>query len=162
MNEDSKSAKTQVLIAVIGVLGVLGTALIANLDRVFPSRPHTPEDNRSASQQVPTTTQRTTTQRTTTQRAALEEQQRPADAKAKMKKEVSYKKMDFGFDGCHAKFGEVLKGVTEEDMIKRASAANANGFAFHPSLGYGTLLLGEYPKDCKSPSNMSWPLYLRQ
>ena len=156
MNEDSKSAKTQVLIAVISVLGVLGAALIANWDRVFPSRPRTPEDNRSASQQVPTTTQRTTTQRT-----ALEEQQRPADAKANMKKEVSYKKMDFGFDGCHAKFGEVLKGVTEEDMIKRASAANADGFAFHPSLGYGTLLLGEYPKDCKSPSNMSWPLYLR-
>jgi hypothetical protein len=157
MNEDSKSAKTQVLIAVIGVLGVLGAALIANLDKIFPSRPHTPEDNLSASQQVPTSTQRTTTQR-----APLEEQQRPADAKAKMKKEVSYKKMDFGFNGCDAKFGEVLKGVTEEDMIERASAANANGFAFHPSLGYGTLLVGEYPKGCKSPSNMSWPLYLRQ
>jgi TIR domain-containing protein len=72
-----------------------------------------------------------------------------------------YRRMDFGFNGCGAKFGQLLRGVTEEEMIKRASAANSSGFTFHPALGYGELLLGEYPKDCRSPSNLSWPLYLR-
>jgi hypothetical protein len=76
--------------------------------------------------------------------------------------EKKYRKMDFGYNGCDVKFGELLKGVTEEDMIKRASAANSNGFTFHLNLGYGKLLLGEYPKGCKSPANMSWPLYLRE
>ena len=72
-----------------------------------------------------------------------------------------YRKMDFGYNGCSAKFGELLTGVNEEEMIRRASAANSSGFTFHPSLGYGRLLLEEYPEDCRSPSNMSWPLYLR-
>ncbi len=72
-----------------------------------------------------------------------------------------YRKMDFGFNGCSAQFGETFKGVTEAEMIKRASAANSSGFTFHPSLGYGALLLEEYPRDCRSPSNLSWPLYLR-
>ena len=33
MGEDAKSAKTQVLIAVIGLVGVLGTAVITNWDK---------------------------------------------------------------------------------------------------------------------------------
>jgi len=37
MGEDSKSARTQVIVAIIGLVGVLGTALITQWKNIFPS-----------------------------------------------------------------------------------------------------------------------------
>jgi len=37
MGEDSKSARTQIIVAIIGLLGVLGTALITQWKNIFPS-----------------------------------------------------------------------------------------------------------------------------
>jgi hypothetical protein len=63
MGEDSKSAKTQILIATISLVGVLGAALLANWDKIFPSRPPTLQDN--LSQKPSTSDQHTTAQQTT-------------------------------------------------------------------------------------------------
>ncbi|NEO51169.1 MAG: hypothetical protein F6K55_46690 [Moorea sp. SIO4A3] len=76
-------------------------------------------------------------------------------------KNVSYKKMDFGFNKCNVQWGELLSGVSEADMVKLATEANANGFTYHPSLNYGSIMVGDYPEGCKSPANLSWPLYLK-
>jgi len=149
MGDDSKSGRTQIVIAVIGMVGVLGAALIANWGKIVGRGPHTPREDHAVAQQSATTTPQ-------------EGAERRTDVPAKTEGERTYKRMSFGFNGCSAKFGGVLRGVTEEEMVRRASAANANGFAFQPSLGFGTLLIGEFPKDCKSPSDLSWPLYLRQ
>ena len=76
-------------------------------------------------------------------------------------KAASYKKMDFGFNNCSVQFGDVMRGVSEDDMIRLATEAGAEGFAYHPSLKYGSLMIGSYPAGCKSPTNLSWPLYLK-
>ncbi|WP_424101254.1 hypothetical protein [Moorena producens] len=73
----------------------------------------------------------------------------------------SYTKVDFGFNNCNVQWGEVLSGVSEADMLKLATEANANGFTYHPSLNYGSIMVGDYPEGCKSPTNESWPLYLK-
>ncbi|WP_157369038.1 hypothetical protein [Algicola sagamiensis] len=73
-----------------------------------------------------------------------------------------YKKMDFGFNRCNVSWGPLQRRTTEANMIALAEAADAEGFTFHPSLKYGRVLVGEYPADCQSPSNESWPLYLDQ
>ena len=69
--------------------------------------------------------------------------------------------MNYGYNNCPAQFGEIKRGVSEDDMVRMATAANAEGFTYHPGLGYGKLLIGSYPEDCKSHSSLSWPLYLR-
>ena len=73
----------------------------------------------------------------------------------------SYTKVDFGFNNCNVQWGEQLSEVSEADMVKLATEANANGFTYHPSLNYGSLMVGYYPEGCKSPANESWPLYLK-
>ena len=90
------------------------------------------------------------------------------EAKEKMEKgrggaeqQTTYKKMDFGFNNCSVQFGDVMRGVSEDDMIRLATEAGAEGFAYHPSLKYGSLIIGSYPAGCKSPANLSWPLYLK-
>lgn len=75
---------------------------------------------------------------------------------------TSYQKMDFGFNGCKVAWGPLQTNVSEATMVKLATDANANGFTYQPQLNYGQLLIGNYPMDCKSPANMSWPLYLKQ
>jgi len=91
------------------------------------------------------------------------------EAKEKMKKEragaeqqPTYKKMDFGFDFCGVQFGDVMRGVSEDDMIRLATEAGAEGFTYQPKLKYGSLIIGSYPAGCKSPAEMSWPLYLKK
>jgi len=74
---------------------------------------------------------------------------------------VSYRRMDFGFNGCDVQFGELKIGVSEADMVRLAVAASAKGFTYHPSLRYGKLIIGDYPEACRSPVNQSWPLYLK-
>jgi hypothetical protein len=72
----------------------------------------------------------------------------------------TYKLMDFGFNNCKVTWGPMQHNVTEADMVKLANDANANGFTYQPELKYGALLVGNYPEGCKSPANLSWPLYL--
>src|SRR5215470_1166454 len=57
MGEDSKSARTQIIIAVIGLVGVLGTALITQWKDIFPQ---TPKDNAGIAHQSTTPAQQTT------------------------------------------------------------------------------------------------------
>ncbi len=72
-----------------------------------------------------------------------------------------YRRMDFGFNGCDVQFGKLKTGVSEGDMIRLAAAAGAKGFTYQPSLRYGKLIIGDYPESCRSPANLSWPLYLK-
>jgi len=72
----------------------------------------------------------------------------------------SYERMDFGYNNCDAQWGDLRRGISEAQMISLATQANAKGFTYHPSLRYGKLLIGNYPKKCQSPPNESWPLYL--
>ena len=72
----------------------------------------------------------------------------------------AYEKMDFGFNGCEVKWGPLQSGVSEADMVRLATETNAAGFTYQPSLKYGHVLVGAYPKECKSSANESWPLYL--
>ena len=90
---------------------------------------------------------------------ALEEARRKAAKEAHQ--QGPYKRMDFGYNGCDAQFGELKKGVSEADMVRFATAAGAKGFTYHPSLKYGKIMIGEYPQGCKSSANMSWPLFLK-
>jgi hypothetical protein len=90
------------------------------------------------------------------------EQVRLEEEKRRMAEQAPYyKKMSFGFNGCDVKFGDLKKGVRKDYMIRLATKVDAEGFTYHPSLKYGKLIIGDYPKGCKSPSNMSWPLYLK-
>lgn len=73
----------------------------------------------------------------------------------------SYSRMDFGFNKCDVSWGPLQENVDEADMIQLATEAGANGFTYHEGLGYGKLLIGNYPMDCKSPTSESWPLYLK-
>ncbi len=73
----------------------------------------------------------------------------------------NYKKMDFGFSNCNVKFGDLYTDVSEIDMMRLATTAGAEGFTYHSKLRYGQLIIGNYPQGCKSPSNQSWPLYLK-
>lgn len=73
----------------------------------------------------------------------------------------NYSKMDFGFNGCDIRFGPIQRNVTEDSMAKMAAATNANGFTYTPVYNYGAVLIGQYPMNCKSPANQSWPLYLK-
>jgi hypothetical protein len=72
-----------------------------------------------------------------------------------------YQKMDFGFNKCNVEFGELKRGVSETDMKRLATDAGAEGFTYQPMLKFGKLIIGAYPTGCKSPSNLSWPLYLK-
>jgi len=72
-----------------------------------------------------------------------------------------YTKMDFGYNGCDVTFGPLQENVSEESMATLASATNANGFTYTPVYNYGYVLIGQYPANCKSPANQSWPLYLK-
>jgi len=74
---------------------------------------------------------------------------------------TSYKKMNFGFNGCKVSWGALQYNVNEADMVKLATKAKANGFTYTPYYNYGQLLIGDYPMSCKSPANLSWPLYLK-
>lgn len=104
-----------------------------------------------------------------TEQAHLEEEWRREAEQARLEEEQRreaeqapyYKKMSFGFNGCDVKFGDLKKGVSKDYMIRLATKAEAQGFTYHPSLEYGQLIIGDYPKRCKSPSNMSWLLYLK-
>ncbi len=62
MGEDSKSARTQIIIAIIGLVGVLGTALITQWKEIFPQ---TPKDNAGIAQKPSPPTQQTNLQPTT-------------------------------------------------------------------------------------------------
>jgi len=73
----------------------------------------------------------------------------------------TYTKMDFGFNGCNVQWGPLHTDVNEAEMVNLATKADANGFTYHPSLRYGKVMVGDYPKGCESPANKSWPLYLR-
>ncbi len=35
------------------------------------------------------------------------------------------------------------------------------GFTYTPVYNYGYVMIGQYPMNCKSPTNQSWPLYLK-
>ena len=69
--------------------------------------------------------------------------------------------MDFGFDFCNVQFGDLIREVSEDDMIRLATEAGAEGFTYHPRFKSGSLIIGSYPAGCKSPANASWPLYLK-
>ena len=71
-----------------------------------------------------------------------------------------YVRQKFGFNRCEIKSGPVLKGVSEMEMVRMARKACAVGFAYHAGLKFGSLIVGTYPMDCRSPANESWPLYL--
>ncbi len=59
MGEDAKSARTQVLIAIIGLMGVLGAALFTNWDKIFPShQDNTSQKSSSSSQRTPSQTEK--------------------------------------------------------------------------------------------------------
>lgn len=73
---------------------------------------------------------------------------------------LDYARQDFGFDGCDVTFGPLMTDTDEDAMIMAARLANAIGFAFQPSLAYGSLITGDYPLGCKSAPGGSWPLYL--
>jgi hypothetical protein len=72
-----------------------------------------------------------------------------------------YTRTSFGFDGCNLSWGPLQSNVSEADMSRLATDANANGFTYHPLLKYGYVMIGDYPMSCKSPADRSWPLYLR-
>lgn len=74
---------------------------------------------------------------------------------------MPYTRMNYGFNGCSVQWGAVQQNVSESDMEALANAANAGGFAFQPTLGYGTVMIGLYPAGCQSSPNLSWPLYLK-
>lgn len=71
-----------------------------------------------------------------------------------------YKRMDFGYNGCDLNWGELIREISRPEMEKIARRAGAKGFTYHSKLMYGKILINEYPADCKSKSNLSWPLYL--
>jgi hypothetical protein len=57
--------------------------------------------------------------------------------------------------------GALNENVSENEMEKMALEQNAEGFTYHLDLKYGKILAGSYRMDCQSPSNESWPLYLK-
>jgi len=84
-------------------------------------------------------------------------QQNTKEAKNKSK----YKLMNFGYNNCNVNFGSLKKHISLSNMIKLADKDNAKGFTYHSGLKYGEVIIGNYPEKCKSPSNESWPLYLK-
>lgn len=73
-----------------------------------------------------------------------------------------YELMDFGYNGCDVHWGTLQKGVSLDDMVAMASAADADGFTYQPKLQYGAVLVGSFPKGCHSDPHLSWPLYLKK
>jgi len=73
----------------------------------------------------------------------------------------TYSRMGFGYSNCPVQWGGLYENVSEKLMTELAAKTNANGFSYHPSLKKGQIMLGDYPKGCKSPANLSWPLYLK-
>ncbi len=71
-----------------------------------------------------------------------------------------YVKQDFGFNGCDVTFGPLMEDTDEDAMVLAARLANAVGFTYHQGLAFGKVIVGPYPAGCKSPSSLSWPLYL--
>jgi len=71
-----------------------------------------------------------------------------------------YVAMDFGFNGCPVQWGPLLTDTDLDAMEEAAHLAGAVGFAYNPSLGYGSVLVGAYPQHCQSDPSLSWPLYL--
>ena len=134
--------KTTIVVAVIALISALGVAVITNYDKLF---------TRQVAKTPPSTA--TTTQDPTASGKTLPPKPKPP--------KTFYKRMDFGFDNCDVHFGELKTGVSEADMIRMATTDGAEGFTYHPSLKYGKLIIGDYPKGCKSSPQMSWPLYLR-
>lgn len=74
---------------------------------------------------------------------------------------ADYKRQDFGFDGCDVTFGPLITDTNRTAMNVTANEAGAVGYTFQQELKYGKILIGSYPSGCKSPSGMSWPLYLQ-
>lgn len=74
----------------------------------------------------------------------------------------AYEQQDFGYNRCEVEWGKLYRSTTEEEMIARAEAADAEGFTYHPGLAYGKLMVGSYPEGCESPTNESWPLFLNK
>ena len=72
----------------------------------------------------------------------------------------TYEKMNFGYNNCNVNWGPLQTDVSEADMVKLANKVNAKGFTYHPTLKYGKVMIGDYPKGCESPANESWSLYL--
>ncbi len=71
-----------------------------------------------------------------------------------------YALQDFGFNGCDVTFGPLMEDTDEDAMVLAARLANAVGFTYHQGLAFGKVIVGPYPAGCKSPSSLSWPLYL--
>ncbi len=135
--------RTTIIVAVIGLVSALGVAAISNYDKLFNKKETTAPSTLTVTEASP---------------PSVSQKTPPTKSVAP---EASYKRMDFGFNGCDVPFGELKTGVSEADMVRLATAAGVKGFAYQPSLKYGRLIIGDYPKGCRSPANLSWPLYLK-
>jgi len=131
-----------IIVAVIALISALGVAVITNYDKLFTRQAARTPPPTATTAPVPTASGKT------------------LPPKPKTPK-ISYKRMDFGYNNCDVHFGELKTGVSEADMIRLATTDGAEGFTYHPSLKYGRLIIGDYPKGCKSPPNLSSPLYLK-